>query len=249
MENLKNLDSKRLSEIVKNFDGKLFQSEAQFQFDLAWKLKEVYGDNTIVYLEDMRAVKKNEEEKITQKFYTDIVVEQNDYCVAIELKYKTAELESEEVQLFEHAAVDLGKYDYLWDVHRIELLTGLSKPNNKVKGERLEILKKCHKGFAVLLTNEEKYWKERQGNKITIDYQFSIEEINGKLSGKVLDWKKTNNKYPATVLSKNGNPTFRAQPIKLKTAYHYTWSDYRKAQPGDTEHGTFRFVIIEVDGE
>lgn len=249
MENLKTLDSKRLSEIIKSFDGKLFQSEAQFQFELAWKLKEVYGDNIAVYLEDMRAVMKNEKGKITQKFYTDIVVEQGDYCVAIELKYKTAEFKNKDVQLSDHAAVDLGKYDYLWDVHRVELLTGLSKPNNKVKGEELEILKKCQKGFAVLLTNEEKYWEGRQGNKITIDYQFSIGEKNGKLSGKVLDWKKTGDKYPATVLSKNGNPTGRAQPIKLKTAYHYTWSDYREAQPGAPEHGTFRFVIIEVDGE
>ena len=41
MLNLKQLDKKELTEIIQCFgkNKKIFQSEAQFQFDLAWELK------------------------------------------------------------------------------------------------------------------------------------------------------------------------------------------------------------------
>ena len=92
MDNLKQLDAQTLSEIIKEFNGKIFQSEAQFQFELAWKLNEKYGngDNLAVELEDMGMYEK-EGEKVKQKSYTDIVVKQGKYRVAIELKYKTAD--------------------------------------------------------------------------------------------------------------------------------------------------------------
>lgn len=251
MENLKQLNDERLSEIIKGFQGKIFQSEAQFQFDLAWRIQEIYGAETKVNLEDMRMVKKNSEGKIIQKSYTDIVVEQGGYSVAIELKYKTAEYnnKAEFIQLFDHGAVDLGRYDYLWDVHRIEQLTGKLTQDNKENDDRVGVLKKCDKGFAVLLTNEEKYWKETGIKKEVIDRQFHFSEAAKKLLGKKMSWEKDGDtkEFPKTVLTKSGKPSFRAQPIVLKKAYGYQWFDYRKALPGETKQGTFRFVIIEVN--
>ena len=153
-----NLNKETLTGAIKAFgkECKIFQSEAQFQFELAWKLQKQFPDCR-VKLEDMRAyVKKEEKNGIKRKFYTDIVLEEEGYSIAIELKYKTAEYYDEKsgICLFEHGAVDLGRYDYLWDVHRVELLTG--KGNNNELYGCVAVQKKCKKGFAVLLTNEEK---------------------------------------------------------------------------------------------
>ena len=129
------LDKENLTNIIQVFgkDGKIFQSEAQFQFELAWSLQTHLGCQ--VKLEDMRTVvrsKDNNPEALKKKFYTDIVVEQDGYSVALELKYKTADYSDKNLYLFNHGAVDLGRYDYLWDVHRIELLLG--------KGYKKELL-------------------------------------------------------------------------------------------------------------
>ena len=165
---LKALTTKKLSEIIKEFGEKpkIFQSEAQFQFDLAWKLREQFDCE--VKLEELTAVltmkkdtnaneKKDSKTKSKiKKIYTDIVLEKDDYRVAIELKYKTATLQNAQKALFllNHGAVDLGRYDFLWDVNRVEFL--LDKEMNRFidKEMDLSMRKECNKGFAILLTNE-----------------------------------------------------------------------------------------------
>lgn len=191
----------------------------------------------------MKVVNKRDN-KVVQKFYTDIVLEQGNYSVAIELKYKTAKYDANGIELFEHGAVDLGRYDYLWDVFRIELLTNKNKqniiPNINDKNVQLEVLKGCNKGFAVLLTNEKKYWdRPYRKNLETIDHQFRIGENKNQLYGINLDWEKKNGDYTATVKG-----TFRAQPIHLNQAYSYEWVKYRDTH--GEKNGEFRFVIIEI---
>ena len=253
-----NLNKEILTRIIKAFgkEDKIFQSEAQFQFDLAWELQKNFP-NCQVKLEDMRSyVKKDEKEKnsrFKKKFYTDIVLEDDDYSIAIELKYKTAEYYDKNkcIYLFEHGAVDLGRYDYLWDVHRIELLTG--KGNNEELFGRVEVQNKCKKGYAVLLTNDEKYWTQSYVNKNeTMDNQFKIGDKTHILYNKDLDWRKLKENdekyrknyqhYPTTILKKNGTPSERAQPIHLSKQYDYQWEDYCPLHNNEK----FRFVIIEV---
>ena len=256
MQNLSQLDKNALSKIIRGFANKIFQSEAQFQFDLAWKLQqEGWGK---AKLEDMR-MKVNKNNGKIGKCYTDIVLEQGGYSVAIELKYKTAEYidPNNRIYLLDHDAVDLGRYDYLWDVHRIELLAG--KGNNKEMDGEVEVLEGYNKGFAVLLTNEKNYWdkkymKPENGSQVN-DNQFRIGCINGRggqLFDKDLDWKRDAVKYPnnyhyypATVLTKTiaKNPTSYAQPIHLSQAYKYEWEDYLVTSQ---QNGDFKFVIIEV---
>lgn len=247
MPNLKQLDKNALSGIIKGFanNGIIFQSEAQFQFALAWELQlKKWGK---AYLEDMnmKVVNKN---KVVKKFYTDIVIEQEGYRVAIELKYKTAEYNGSGIELFDHGAVDLGRYDYLWDVFRIELLTNKSKQNiitpyTNNNNFQLDVSKECNKGFAVLLTNENKYWKQKYikspTTPVTIDNQFRIGESDSKLFGKKLYWGMKNGNYPPKTVA----GTFRAQPIYLNVAYNYKWEDYLNTS---LPNGKFRFVIIEV---
>ncbi|MBR4646846.1 MAG: hypothetical protein IKO75_07035 [Bacteroidales bacterium] len=255
MPNLSRLDKNALSNIIRGFANKIFQSEAQFQFDLAWELQQQSWGNA--KLEDMRMM-VNKSNGMIGKCYTDIVLEQEDYSVAIELKYKTAEYHPKGGSypiLFGHDAVDEGRYDYLWDVHRIELLTG--KGNKTEMNGVVKVLKGCNKGFAVLLTNEKQYWDKKYiipgKASQSIDNQFRIGCIKGKcgnLFGKDLDWKRdavkypnNYNNYPATVLTKTNKPKFRAQPIHLDQAYKYKWEDYHNTQQ---PNGDFKFVIIEV---
>lgn len=245
---LNQLDTAALSKIITNFgnQGKIFQSEAQFQFDLAWELKSIY--NCTVKLEEMTAYKVNNNGKTVQKFYTDIVLEDTDYRVALELKYKTADYydQNNNIILFDHSAIPLGRYDYLWDVHRIELVTGIAPAANNVTvpGQR-----KCNKGFAVLLTNESQYWDKQyisnvnknKVNKVTIDNQFRIGNQTPMLYSTYLDWVPGNNgSYPPGTV----NGTDRAQPIILNTAYYYKWEPY--LNNNQQTNGKFNFVIIEI---
>ena len=249
------LNKETLTSVIKNFgkEGKIFQSEAQFQFELAWKLQEQFPDCK-VKLEDMRAYIKNDEKEkkkgFKKKFYTDIVIVKDDYSIAIELKYKTAEYFNNGTYLFGHDAVDEGRYDYLWDVHRIELLLGkgYKKEMLGLKEVTVDVLR-CNKGLAVLLTNEKKYWEQSyEDGKDAIDDQFKIGEKTKKIKDKNLDWKKDEKKYPqnymhypSTVTNKD-KPKDRAQPIHLARQYEYQWENYEL--PND--NGKFRFVIIEV---
>ena len=236
MPNLQQLNKKELAKIIKGFgnQGKIFQSEAQFQFELAWELQKQGWEKAILEDMTMKVVRNN---KVVKKFYTDIVIEKDGYRVAIELKYKTAEYNGNGIELFDHGAVDLGRYDYLWDVHRIELFSGMSTVNDVV------VPHKCNKGFAVLLTNENKYWEQNYimcpDPPKTIDNQFRIGKGNAVLFGDTLDWEEKNGNRPKTVAG-----TFRDRPISLNDAYGYKWEDYRVF--GGNKNNEFKFVIIEV---
>lgn len=275
-KSLKDLNQQELSNILKDFGNegtkKIFQSEAQFQFELAWKFQELYDckakleDLTIVIEErDSNISKKGKLKR--QKIYTDIVLEKDDYRIAIELKYKTAELdfESDNILLFDHSAVDLGRYDYLWDVNRIELLVYYDK---KYKSEQLIEGKRrsCElvyrnfdraydKGFAILLTNEQKYWEEFWEDEsvipdYTIDNRFKIGEIDssthiGQLYSDKMDWKReVDGKYPKTIQGKSEKGTSRARPIKLLKRYEYKWEDYGTIP--QAKNGDFKYLIISV---
>lgn len=241
MKSLKKLDTKALADVIKDFGkGKrIFHSEAQFQFELAWELQKRFP-NCQVKLEDMRAVVKDANGGFKKKFYTDIVMEQQDYSVAIELKYKTDDYSDmgKGIYLFEHGAVDLGRYDYLWDVHRVELLMG---KGNIGDVEFLPNKKRCDRGFAVLLTNEEKYWgKSYLDNTRTIDHQFKFGINTTHLYCKDLDWEQTKKgNYPPPTIA----GTFRDQKIQLSKRYDYKWMDYCSVKQ---KNGIFKFVIIEV---
>ena len=60
---------------------RIFNSEAQFQFELAWKIKEKFDCE--VKLEELSRISKD------KKDYTDIILEKDSLRIALELKYKT----------------------------------------------------------------------------------------------------------------------------------------------------------------
>ena len=122
-----------LNELSKN--RPVFHSEADFQHALAWRIHEKYPDFNI-RLE--KRVILNEKE-----IYFDIFIFKDNKIVAVEVKYKTKNLDtgvtSEKFSLKNQGAQDQGRYDFVKDISRLE--------------KALETY--CDStGFAIFLTND-----------------------------------------------------------------------------------------------
>ena len=149
-------------------ERKLFYSENDFRFALAWKIKEIYktADVRLEYCSN-----PNNDKKI----YIDIVVILDGKYYPIELKYKTKALSvnlgDEKYFLKNQAAHNFSRYYYLKDFQRIESL---------IKSGF------CENGFAIMLTNDYLYWES--DCKGDVDQAFSLHENNEK-KGK-LCWGK-----------------------------------------------------------
>jgi len=147
---------------------KIFVSEADFQLEMAWIIKEEYPDAK-VRLEYCPSFDFN--------MHIDILVTIDNKWIPIELKYKTKgcrkEIDNEIFNLKNHGAKDMNCYLYLKDIQRIE----------KIK-ENVAIFKE---GYTIFITNELSYIKAPL--KIDCVYkEFSLEE-NIEKTG-ILDWSK-----------------------------------------------------------
>lgn len=258
---LETLDGDSLSLLLEEFGHKpkVFQSEAQFQFDLAWRLQDEY--DCIVKLEDLTVVidKVTVDKTSKQKIYTDITLEKDGYIIAIELKYKTAAMtQGNDILLFNHGASDLGRYDFLWDVNRLELLViptkeasekAIAKEYTPQVSIDFPKLKHCNKGFAIILTNEDDYWKTSHENcKEGVIYkQFCIggdsKTDKGQLYSTNLDWGKDVKTDTYTDAVANSS---RARRLQLHEAYSYQWKDYCQVPTDNGKNGLFRYMIISI---
>lgn len=132
----------------------VFHSEADFQFALAWQIREVTG----------RDVRLEFPPFADERIHLDVWVP--DAGLAIELKYPTSEL-NEDVggELFalrNQAAGDLCRYDFLKDIMRLErVATGFQDAQG---------------GVAVLLTNDQLHWKPPTLPDNTIGKAFRVHE-------------------------------------------------------------------------
>lgn len=145
---------------------KAYNSEADFQFALAWEIQLCYPLAN-VRLECCPRENPN--------MHIDILVQINSNFYPIELKYKTLKeeimIEGESFYLKSHGAQDEGKYDFLLDVSRIEQLSS-NLTNYK-------------KGYVIWLTNDPSYWSPPR-RKNTIYEKFSVHD-NAVKTG-LLSW-------------------------------------------------------------
>ena len=144
----------------------IFVSEADFQLELAWVIKELYP-NAKVRLEYCPT--------FDTAMHIDILVIDNGLWTPIELKYKSKGcskvVDGEVFNLKDHSAKDVNSYLYLKDIKRIEQVK-----NNVEYFER---------GYTVFITNELSYMKKPQ--KVDCIYsQFSLE--HGITKSGILDW-------------------------------------------------------------
>lgn len=176
---------------------RLFNSEADFQFALAWEIKTEYP-NADIRLEYVPWKYKSE-------IHIDIVVFDGDKLIPIELKYKTkgfsGEYNNEAVILKNHGAQDHGRYDFLKDIQRLEGFCRCKEYN-------------VGTGYAIFLTNDAKYWTSNDKNNI--DKDFHIDE--GKVVSGELCWAEkagAGSVYGRPKLHLKGNYKFMWKPYEL----------------------------------
>ena len=197
-----------------SFVRPVFHSENDFQFELAWQLKKENPEIEIRL------------EKPVSSKYLDLYTVNHNEIIGIELKYKTARLEYNDQKtvdnfnLKDHAAVDLGRFDFINDILRLEQL--------KIDGE-------ISKGYCIFLTNSPPYW-----NSINYKYKIPPNDINFRFDeGKTLtgSLKWTQETKETTV----GRSRFGG--IFLKSNYIAKWRYYSEL---NLKNGHFRYLLIEV---
>lgn len=194
----------------------LFCSELEFQFYLAWKIKEIYRDNFEIRIEHPTAQCDGHNRNIDL-----LLIDRNGGYIPIELKYRTRKLELQQgkytFRLKNHAAEDVTKYGHLKDVSRIE--------DYKHTESNFQV------GYAITITNQEKAW-QRIIDCNKSDYNFSLEDKTRIFRGKK-EWSentsvKTQKSYP---------------PFILENDYSINWFDYCNF---DCKNGHFKVLVTEI---
>lgn len=193
----------------------VFHSEADFQHAFAWEIHRHLP---------MASVRLELPVRVKNRFlHIDIWVVSQDVILAIELKYKTRALSikigNEQYHLKNQGAQDLGRYDFLKDVQRLEQVS--TQYQNFI-------------GYAIFLTNDRSYWS-KSTNSNTADADFRLH--SGRVIEGVLAWGET---------ASDGTKRKREKPIDLQGKYPLQWQDY--SHPCSDRHGKFRILMVNVSG-
>ena len=209
----------------------VFHSEADFQFALAWRIREQMPNCT---------VRLEYKPLVTEALYLDIWIPT--LGTAIELKYKTRRLlallpeHAELYSLKNHGAYDHARYDFLADLRRLERIVNEHEP--------------AKHGLAVLLTNDRNYWDAPTGERKTDDAEFRLHE--GREFSGTLSWAHKDK------LDAKGT---RKRPLVLSGSYSLNWHDYSDNATTAADvttmlddsmaerlrrHSRFRYLIVAV---
>ena len=189
----------------------IFNMEKDFQLALGWEIQKKIPDWSVRFEYKPPNFKK--------RIFVDLWIK-GDQTSAIELKYKTRKLDvnvkGESFNLLDQSAQDIGRYDFLKDVERLE---NIVSTHNNVKG------------YAVILTNDSAYWKSPTTE--TVDAEFRMHE--GRILNGELAWGTE---------AGAGTMRKREKPIKLTGTYKLSWKDY--SQVSSTSYGKFRYLFLEI---
>lgn len=206
--------------------GKLFCSEADFQFSLGWELNKILPNAQLLF------------EKEVNVGYVDIIVIWNGKWYYIELKYHTSLCDTTSLGLPLHlknqSAQDLLRYDYLYDIFRIQRIAANKKDN-------------YGGGYAIVLTNDKLlYGIPRSSATNSLDALFRIHDRRGcpahnsfPVPGKVI-WN--NAAKPSDHWTKSGN---RCGVFTLSTI-NTDWEMYCNFNDLNNVPQDFRYLINEV---
>ncbi len=156
-----------------------------------------------------------------QRGYVDIWLAHGDEHLAVELKYKTralrAHVNGEEFDLLNQSAQDIGRYDTVKDIQRLEQIVA-SSPHSA--------------GFVLLLTNDSSYWSNSRHTD-SVDAAFRLHE--GRLVTGELSWGAA-----ASAGTRKG----REAALLLSGSYPLNWKDY--GQVSAAPYSRFRYVLVNV---
>ena len=196
----------------------VFHSEADFQHNFAWALREELINNypnTKIRLEKPL-------ELAGKTARLDILIG-TDIEIAIEFKYKTRKpkelitIHDEVFKLKDQSAQDCGRYYFVQDLKRLEQFTGNAESNSKKKI-----------GYAIFLTNDKSYW-ETPKPRTTKDQEFRIH------AGQVLTGQRTwNGNNPPETKNDGGL-------IELSGRYEMQWKSY-----SELGLDSFKYLIVKV---
>jgi len=191
----------------------LFHSEADFQHSFAWELHRRFPDASI-RLEKPIPINGG-------VAHLDVLVQRHNATIAIELKYKTRKLSvvtpSETYSLRNHSAQDIGRYDFIKDVSRLEDIS-FAYPEAV--------------GYAVLLTNESGYWRN-PSTATTVDAAFRLHE--GRILSGDVAWGSG---------ASAGTMKAREKPIQLRASYALEWRDF--SSPATGNGSVFRYLAVPI---
>lgn len=216
--------------------NRVFCSEADFQFALAWEIQKQDKDIAVRLEYPM----KNPLGKGT--IYIDIAVFcNNDEMIPIELKYKTKEFRGENedgefVFLKEQSAHDYGCYDFLHDAMRLEKLK--KNPTSYwLGGQGRKCRVSC--GYAIFLTNDPNYWNPKKENAKTSRYDdFRIYDGRKICKHTQLKWRDPDE-------TKNINVTTdRKNGIEFNKGYTLEWETEYTLKTTPT--CSFKYIIMEI---
>lgn len=227
---------KILEEILENSGGNgiIFLSEADFQFYLAWQIKEKLKDKgegkvILEYPDDIVEKDENGKEKAERIYYDIWVEDESGETHLIELKYPTAEINitrHEKSRLLKtHSAHDIGRYRFIADIARLE-------SQNKIANG---------KSYCIMLTNDKAYYdKKRYRGNGTHDINFRIH--NEKIiENHTLDW-----------YFKDGEPkkrpSYMGKPLKVRHEYTCKWKTYCTVDGGG-KNSEFKYLLLEIPPE
>lgn len=219
----------------------IFQSEMQFQFELAWLIKkkiESHGGNVNVIFEYATLNEdKNETSNRGKKNRTDLIFyDNNGNYVAIELKYKTLPLGYNGFTLGNHEARDEGRYDFLYDVVRLQKIKAKNTLNT-AKG-----LINFVKGYALLLTNDSKYWTQSKTETAKFAYtNFCISREDSITANTELGWNGAT----------SHDKTWRKIPLTIARDYTLSehWHDYCVVNTAETKQSSnneFKYLLLDI---
>jgi hypothetical protein len=194
-EGVERITATHLNDILRELalERPVFHSEADFQHALAWAMQVKFPTAGVRL------------EVPIDGFHVDLIVQGGNFREAFELKYKTKGgiycVGNELFHLKQHSAQDIGRYDFLKDLCRLEgfVTSGAAE-----------------QGWALLLTNDPRYWT--LGRTGTVDSAFRIHEGTA-LEGAV-EWDKR---------ASDGTKKRREQSLVFSGKYGLTWGTYSRA--------------------
>ena len=191
----------------------IFHSEADFQHAFAWEIHQRLP---------VASVRLELPVQVRNRFlHIDIWVVYQGEVLAVELKYKTRGLSirvgNEQYHLKSQSAQDIGRYDFLKDIQRLEQV-GAQHRN--------------FTGYAILLTNDSAYWA-KPANFKTVDADFRLHD--GRVIEGILAWSDK---------ASDGTKKNRERPIELKGKYRLRWTGYSRLS--SDRYGEFRSLVVKV---
>lgn len=200
-----------------------FVSEADFQLEFAWVIKELYPDFK-VRLEYTPEFKSS--------MHIDILLITKKGWIPIELKYKTkggkVKDGDDEYILANHGAKDVNCYLYLKDLQRIEYIKKKLIEKNDVP---------FVEGYTVMLTNDLTYLKSSKEDTVYVD--FSIH--NGAIKTGEMKWGEN---------ASEGTKKGHEKPIVLEGKYPIHWKEYKEVgREVEGKYGEFYYTYNKVEGD